>query len=436
MTERFLDTNASGANDGTSWTDASESMDDLIAIPIVAGDIVYVASDSADTNAGGKTWAILGTEVAPITFISSESGTSSPVVYEKATVSQFQSDSTINIQGSFRMFGIQLEADEIIYSVNDNVYDMEDCVQNLTKNGDGLIAGNTDNMHIIHWKNVDVNFTNATSSASAKFRLVGTFYWEGGTVSVTSANSPTFLFDVLARAALHYLSGVNFNDFTGDFYDASDAVNIQASLSHCDVNSSSALAVGSIDGPWSKYLRTGADDSGGNLIHQLEYVDYYGSIDHDVANFLNASSGIAPISWKMVATSNIDAQIKRALVSPWIPAWNTETTSKTFTIQCMWDNGGSGNINDDEIWMELEYLDASGNTKSVFIDDYRATILTAGAAQSTADGDPGWTETISNQTFFKLHVPSITPGRIGPIRARVHLAKATTVYVDPLITVS
>jgi hypothetical protein len=43
---------------------------------------------------------------------------------------------------------------------------------------------------------------------------------------------------------------------------------------------------------------------------------------------------------------------------------------------------------------------------------------------------------MSNPNEFKCSV-TVTPGKAGPITARVYLAKAsTTIYVDPIITES
>jgi len=83
--------------------------------------------------------------------------------------------------------------------------------------------------------------------------------------------------------------------------------------------------------------------------------------------------------------------------------------------------------------MEFEYpgADAQGD----LADDRAADLLATPAAQATSTAL--WTTTgMSNPNMQKLSV-TVTPGKIGPVTARVYLAKpSTTVYVNQLITES
>ena len=123
-----------------------------------------------------------------------------------------------------------------------------------------------------------------------------------------------------------------------------------------------------------------------------------------------------------------------ALKSPPIVLWNTATSSSTFTINCLWDS--ATNIQNDEIWMELEYFGSSANTQSSFSSDGLANPLATAADQTT--NSETWTisPSMTNANEFQLNV-TVTPGRVGPVIAHVYLNKpSTTVFVDPLIVVS
>lgn len=134
-------------------------------------------------------------------------------------------------------------------------------------------------------------------------------------------------------------------------------------------------------------------------------------------------------------TSTADAEWNhQTLDSPEIVRWNeTVGSAITATIEILHDS--ATNIQDDEIWMEMQYLGTSGVPLSLFVDDAAADYLATPADQ--ADSSASWTTTgMTNPNTQKLSV-TFTPQEKGFIHAVVKLAKASyTVYVDPKITVS
>jgi len=144
-----------------------------------------------------------------------------------------------------------------------------------------------------------------------------------------------------------------------------------------------------------------------------------------------ASDGTTPISLKMVSsTKTLDNIV--GLESVPIYGWTDSTTEKTFTIECIYDS--LTNLQDDEIWMEFEY--PANNTDGLgAIAKDKCAIFGTPADQTAST--VAWTTTgITNVNKFKLSV-TVTPGKKGPITAKVILAKAsTTVYIDPMITES
>jgi len=63
------------------------------------------------------------------------------------------------------------------------------------------------------------------------------------------------------------------------------------------------------------------------------------------------------------------------------------------------------------------------------------TDITSTPADQTTNAT-AWTETLTNDNEFELAV-TVTVNRVGPVIARVCLAKpSTTIYVDPLIVKS
>lgn len=144
-----------------------------------------------------------------------------------------------------------------------------------------------------------------------------------------------------------------------------------------------------------------------------------------------AQHGVTGISYKMISNANVlDNYVY--LESPPIQSWTDSTTSKTFTVECIVDS--ATNLQNDEVWMELEYPTNNSNGLGGFARDKCAVLGTPADKSSSSET---WTTTgMANPNKFKCAV-TVTPGKAGPITARICLAKAsTTIYVCPTITES
>jgi len=144
-----------------------------------------------------------------------------------------------------------------------------------------------------------------------------------------------------------------------------------------------------------------------------------------------ASDGTTGISCKMVSSAGCLENMFALESIPFL-GWTSSTTEKTFTIEFIHDSATA--LQDDEIWMELEYP-ADGTSGLGAIAKSKCAVL--GTPADTADSSETWTTTgLTNPNTRKLSV-TVTPGKAGPICARVYLAKpSTTVYIDPMITES
>ncbi len=78
------------------------------------------------------------------------------------------------------------------------------------------------------------------------------------------------------------------------------------------------------------------------------------------------------------------------------PQYKSNTGSRTVTINCLWDS--VTDIQDDEIWLEIEYLSASADTESDFANDGLADVLASPADQTT--NSEVWTENLTNDNEF------------------------------------
>ncbi len=139
-----------------------------------------------------------------------------------------------------------------------------------------------------------------------------------------------------------------------------------------------------------------------------------------------------PLSWEVAASAN--AKIYHPCFTPWIEIFNSTTGSRTVTVEAARD-GSATALKDTEMWLEVEYLGTTGETRGSYSSG-RATVIAAGANLTT--GSTTWTGLNATNTRYSL-ARTVTAEEQGVIRARVGVAADTTtnkVYVDPRITLS
>jgi hypothetical protein len=145
-----------------------------------------------------------------------------------------------------------------------------------------------------------------------------------------------------------------------------------------------------------------------------------------------ATDGTTANSVKVVTTAN--AQWLRPFVMVPLAIWN-ETTAANLTVTVYGTINAGALPNNDDIWMEVEYLGSSASPLGTIVTTTKASVLAANAAVAS-DGSiwngggsgAGWTP-------FKLTttLSSPQPGMKGFIYITVKAAKASaTYYIDAL----
>ncbi len=159
-----------------------------------------------------------------------------------------------------------------------------------------------------------------------------------------------------------------------------------------------------------------------------------GTVDEETVKIKSGgfSDGTTGLSHKMI--SNANASFFRPLEGFGLNAWNDNSgSSKTATVEILTDSATQ--LNNDDVWLELEYLADSGDPLAGFGNNAKASTLAANAAQPTSSAT--WTTTgISNVMKQTLQI-SFTPQQKGAVRGKVMLGKASaTIYVDPKLTIT
>jgi hypothetical protein len=137
-------------------------------------------------------------------------------------------------------------------------------------------------------------------------------------------------------------------------------------------------------------------------------------------------------SWEMQGGAN--ASLLYPLESRELAVWNNTVGSAiTATIEFVWDS--VTNAQDDEIWAEWAYKGTSGFPQGTVISDRVASVIATPADQT--DSSVTWTTTgLTNPNTQKLVSPSFTPQEAGYIFAKVFVARNSTFFVDPVITLA
>jgi hypothetical protein len=427
---------ATGAGTGANWANAFTTLA-AATTPEVAGDTIYVAHDHSELTATATlNWS--GTVSNPTKIICVDRGGSVPPVAADRRATAVVATST---NGSVATNGFS-HYDGIIFITGNSTGVASHSIANtaaqrLRFDNCSFRVGSTGNGRI-GIANVSascyVELNNCTMSFSAVGQgidLGGDLKWRNTPSALIGTAVPTTLLvlvtgrggdveligvDLSAASSGKTLVGTNAN-----------ASGTKVRLVDCKIDA--AVTKSAVPGAHGAtevdFIRTAASGNYHVFSHRVG-----GTLQEEITIVRSggASDGTTPIAWKIDTTAN--ANYSMPFECPPIAIWNDTTGSAmTATIEGIW--GGGAVPNDDEIWIDVEYLGDASSPQGSFVNDGKADLLTAAAAQSSS------TETWGGSTTkFKLD-KSFTAQQKGWIYARVKIGKASsTFYVDPLVTLT
>ncbi len=195
-----------------------------------------------------------------------------------------------------------------------------------------------------------------------------------------------------------------------------------------------ALTIGTFPGMSSMRVMVHNVDSGDSNYRLAQHTWQGSTVTQTVTRIRSGGAttkaGTA-YSWLMTGTAN--TQLYAPLVSPEISKYNATVGSAiTATIEILHDS--LTNLQDDDIWVEINYLGTSGVPLGTLISDRMTNVLSTPVDQTSSSVT--WdTTSMTNPNKQKLAV-TFTPQEAGYINAKVMFNGSTTVYVDPVITIS
>jgi len=434
--------NGNDANSGLTKALAKATVDGasgLLSTAFAAGETVRIDSAHSETWAADRTLAWPGTQNNPVNIISIDW---TPDTYLKATTRQIYTTGAtndINWNGAAKSYGLFLEVGgDLNATAALGSHLFENSTIKLALVASRFRTGNSSGSSV---ELVDTEIDIISTSIPIRFTASANFTWRNGpnnNSKITSAGNETqvFIFDGFNYSQINLL-GVDLTQVG-----PSTSLFSGSNLTHSDINlvNCSLPASLTILSTVSNFARNGlnlvnCDDGTGNNLYRTERHDYFGTTVVTDADYNNdgASDGANSISWKMVSNTNA-LEFYRLHASLWISGWVDSTGTKTFTIET---NSENVTFEDDELWMELEFLGAAGDTQSDMLTSRAINSDSTPVNVPDSTDNPSWTTpNISIEKKQKLSVTA-TVGRVGPFRARVCLAKpSSTVWIDPLVRVT
>jgi hypothetical protein len=439
MASYYVWSGATGSGNGSSWANAFTTLVTAF-VTEVAGDTLYVAHDHAE-SAAGVTLTSSGVVSNPTKVICvNRAGSVPPVSADRRATATITATGGNNLSISGTTFydgiifiagtGAASSAFLILAAATSTSLRFDNCSLRLGITIAGsqiMFAGGSNSFGACYFElnNTTLSYGNSGHGTL----LAGVLKWRN-TPSALLGTVPTLLLTPapLRGGSLECI-GVDFSA-AGSGKTLVDAANAQGFMSRfmdCKLNASVTketppLAQGSSS---TEFIRSGA--SGVNYtVHRSVYT---GTLDEEttIVRTGGASDGTTPIAWKIVT---VNSNYSLPFECPPIAIWNNVTGSAvTATVEGIW--GGGAVPNDDDVWIDVEYLGDASSPQASFVNDGKADLLATAAAQTSSSATWG-----GSTTKFKLNV-TFTPQQKGWIYARVKCAKASsTFYIDPLVTLT
>ena len=272
------------------------------------------------------------------------------------------------------------------------------------------------------------NCTVQFADTSASLAGAGSFLWKNTPNAIQGGTVPTELFSSSFSGAAE-LRGVDLSALgAGEIFSVSASVT-RVTVANCKLGASFVHLNSDPSIPANFFQFINCNSGATNYKHSLRR--YRGRVDHEttIVRTAGASDGTQKLAHKYVSASV--AKLSSPMEGIPLVIWNEDTGSPiTATVEII----SSAALNDDEIWLQVEYLGSASFPLYSRVTDRCATHLTTPAAQTTST--EAWDSSPATPAKQSLSV-TFTPQMKGLVRATAWLGKAsTTVYVDPLITLT
>jgi hypothetical protein len=434
MANWFVRSLATGTGAGTSWTNATTTIAAAITLG-AAGDTYFIADDHAETSTSTITLTFKGTVTAPDTVLCADHLVTTPTSTDLKTTGQVTTTGTaaaITLKGFFYLYGVTFTcgtgaSTQFIQLGNAGNYrqTFEACLFVLPGSSNAAVNINASGLGIVRWVNSKVNFAVVGMGINIQN---GSFEWVNTATAIQGSTFPTTLLQLVSPGHCR-LEGVDLSAL-GSGKTIAGLVNIPTAnslLKDCKLGASVTIVSNQTNQFSGRFDVIRCDSGNTNYRNESYMLTGTQTTETTIVRTGGATDGTTGFSHKIV--TNADAVKLQPYELLPIAIWNdTVGSSQTITVEAI----ASAVLNNDECWMEVEYLGDASFPIGSLASTYKTNILATGAANTTSTAT--WGGALTGK--FKMAV-TITPQQKGPITVYVKVAKAsTTVYIDPFITVT
>jgi len=412
MALKYLWSGATGAGTGANWANAYTTLN---PITVAAGDTLFVAHDHSEltTNTNPGTWSTTVSNPSKVVCVN-RLGSVPPVSADRraTAVIATSGDTNLTLTGIVHYDGIIFIAGNSTGSpfirpgtVVAGWIRFDNCSLRIGSSGaSGYIDITYQNGTIVEWNNTTVSFANVSQGLT--WEGSNRFVWRN-TPSALLGTIPTVLF----KPNVTY--GSDIECIGVDLSAAGSGKTIFGTIANGQVckyrlidckldaavtrNAALTLFSNSVE-----FVRSGA----AGVNYQVYRQQMTGTLTEEtsvVRTTGGASDGTTPLSWKIATTAN--ANYSEPFESPPIAIWNnTVGSAVTATVEGIW--GGTALPNDDECWIDVEFLGSSSSPQGSFVNDGKANLLATAAAQTTSSA--AWAFATATSAWDAATVANVT----------------------------
>lgn len=435
----------SGTNAGTSWANAFNSTTTSWTDAITAssaGDDFYVNAASTVSNASAQTLTFKGTSASPNRVFSCSTITNNPPVTGDLGVGAAHTttgNSGQTISGHVYIYGCTFNMGTgavnptftFVGGSVDSDITLETCKIITPATGataNITIGGNVVNLgQRVTWRNTTLKFGNAGQGINL---TTGMFRWENTASAIDNAGSiPTNLFLASASAVRTYIAtciGVDFSAITSKALVAATAGNGVLQFVDCLYGASTTFTAPSVAAGLN-IDQVVSDVTTGTYAQGR--TNYSGTSTADNTIYNNATDGVTPISWKVVATANCSNTVPFECFD--IVQWVSAGTYAASTIMV---TSATASLTNNDVWVVVDYLGSTypGASK---VTSGNSPLIPGGSSPTNLSAG-SWVHSGQGNNY-QLTIPSFTTSAAGYVTFRVRVGKASlTAWIDPAVTVA
>lgn len=412
-----------------------------------AGNTIYVGDNHAESQATAISMAPAGTTATVGRMLChNHSGSYPPASSDLTTGATISTTGAVNLtitpslSGMFYFYGLtfisavgQSGSNNLNFSAGSCLVYLDTCSLQLATTG-GSASISTAFAGIpgtFIFNNTTVKFANTAQAIS----VAGNFLWQNtGAILASGSTVPSYILQMATNNFTSVvLEALDLSQLTGNIVNApGNSQQSNVLVKDCKLNASGAVVPSSPAG-FGCTIQVVRSDSSGTAYKSARYA--YEGTETTETSITRVGGAADPTgqaqSRKIVTTAN--SQWLRPFKAEGFAIWNP-TTAANVTVTVFGTINAGALPNNDDIWLELEYLGSASFPTGTITNTTKASLLAANAAVASDSSSWNGGGSGAGWTPFKLTktLSSPQPGLAGYIEARVRVGKASaTYYLDP-----